>query len=95
MMTLTKEIGRAIAVKLLRGHVPKIQNIGLGNYIKNPRRTLISGGQRIPEVLLVHINDGNAFRCYAVKDSKANPVTIDDSKAYVIPIDTEVEQATI
>ena len=73
----------------------KIQDIGVGKYIKNPRGGKVSGNQKIPNVLLIHINDGNTFRCYAVKDAKAVPVTIDDSRAFVLPIDTDVEQVTI
>ncbi len=73
----------------------KIQTIGVGNYIRNPRKNIQSGGVRIPEVLRIAENNGNSFTCYPVKDSKTVPVTVDTTRYLQIPIDTDVQQVTI
>lgn len=74
----------------------KIQTIGVGNYIRNPR-----GGSPIDAlgmnigVLQIFENHGNYFLCFPVVDAKAVPVTLDKTKYRFIPIDTNVEQVTI
>lgn len=76
--------------------MPKIQNVGIGNYIRNPRGRYgdNSKGSNV-EVLQVASNEGNSFLCYPVLDPKANPVTIDTGRFQYIPIDTFVQQVTL
>lgn len=75
----------------------KIQNVGLGNYIRNPKgvRQTDAPGMNIIEALKITQNNGNSFLCYPVKDPKASPVTLDTTRFYDIPIDTMVERASI
>jgi len=76
--------------------MPKIQNIGLGNYIRNPRgRHGADSKQMNIEVLKVSENHGNSFLCYPVTDPKTVPVTVDTTRYQMIPIDTNVEQVSI
>lgn len=76
--------------------MPKIQNVGVGNYIRNLKgvKAKNSLGMNI-EVLKVDSNEGNAFKCVVVSDPSANPVKLDTTRYYMIPIDTQVEQVTI
>ena len=74
----------------------KIQNIGVGNFIRNPRgRHTPESKQQSIEVLQISSNQGNSFLCYPVKDAGAVPVTVDQSRHYFIPIDTNVERVMI
>ena len=73
--------------------MPKIQNIGLGNYIRNPRGRHISGGTKI-ELLQIASNEGNSFLCYPVTGKNSSQIIVDTTRYYYIPIDTDVEQAT-
>lgn len=76
--------------------MPKIQNVGVGNFIRNPRgrQGEDSRGTNV-EVLQVAVNEGNSFRCYPVTDAKAVPVTVDTTRFQFIPIDTMVQQVTL
>lgn len=74
----------------------KIQTIGVGNYIRNPRggHNSDSLGMNI-QVLQIAENHGNSFLCFPVTDPKSVPVTVDKTKYRFIPIDANVEQVTI
>lgn len=65
----------------------KIQNVGIGNYIRSPKH----GNQ----VMQVSIDNGNSFLCYPIKDSKASPVTLDTTSYTFVPIDTVVKKVTL
>lgn len=67
--------------------MPKIQNVGLGNYIRNPKNR--------KEVLRVDTNNGNSFTCYPVKAVHSTRVVVDTERYEQIPLDREVEQITI
>lgn len=69
----------------------KIQNIGVGNYIRSPKGRLAGG--KI-EVWQVAINNGNSFTCYPVTGKNSTKVTVDTTRYYDLPIDTEVDSAT-
>lgn len=74
--------------------MPKIQSIGLGNFIRNPRGTgTVSGGLKSREVMQVTTNNGNSFTCYPVM--AVNPLVLDKTRYLQIPIDTDVESASI
>lgn len=75
------------AAEFTRTFSYKISELEVGDFIRNPKK----GGQ----VLQLTRNDGNSFLCYPVKDPKASPVTLDGSRFYSIPMDTNVEQVTI
>lgn len=76
--------------------MPKIQNVGLGNYIRSPRgRHGQNSRQMNTEVLQVSRNDGNNFLCFPVVDARTIPVTLDTTRYQYIPIDTVVDQVTI
>ena len=76
--------------------MPKIEDVGLGNYIRNPRKTKSkSGDVLLGTVLRVEVNDGNAFRCHPIKSIDSTRVTIDTENFQFIPIGTNVEQVTI
>lgn len=75
--------------------MPKIQNIGIGNYIRNPRGTgATTGGVKSREVMQVFVQDGNQYRCHPVINARAVPVTLDMKRYIFIPVDTEVETAS-
>jgi hypothetical protein len=76
--------------------MPKIQNVGVGGYIRNPRgrHGEDSRGMNV-EVLQVAVNEGNSFRCYPVTDPKSVPVTVDTTRFQFIPIDTNVDQVSL
>lgn len=74
----------------------KIQNVGVGNFIRNPRgRHGVDSLQSNVEVLQVATDEGNSFKCFPVIDSKAVPVTVDTTRYQFIPIDTFVKKVTI
>ena len=75
--------------------MPKIQDVGVGAYIRNPHGGRESAGVRISNVLKVMNNDGNTFRCYPVKSVASGEATIETEVYYNIPIDTQVDQVTI
>lgn len=74
----------------------KIQNIGVGNYIRNPqgRHGMQSRGTNV-EVLKIEENHGNSFLCYPISDPSSVPVTLDKSRYLFIPIDTDVQQVSV
>ena len=76
--------------------MPKIQNVGVGNYIRNPKgvKARDSLGMSI-EVLKVESNEGNSFKCVVVSNASNNPVLLDTTRYYMIPIDTQVEQVSV
>lgn len=74
----------------------KIQNVGIGNFIRNPRGQHGSGSRQMNvEVLQVAKNDGNSFLCYPVTDAKTVPVTVDTTRFQQIKIDTVVDQVSV
>lgn len=73
--------------------MPKIQNIGIGNYIRSPRGRHAAGTTKI-EILQVAANNGDSFLCYPVVKKDSNTITVDTTRYYQIPIDTDVDQAT-
>lgn len=79
-----------------RCNMAKIQTIGAGKYIRNPRgiKGHNSGGMNV-EVLQIAVNQGGSYLCYPVTNTETNPVTVDTTRYYQIPIDTEVQQVTI
>lgn len=73
----------------------KIQTIGVGNYIRNPKGIRgVNSRQSNVEILKIYANNGNSFLCYPVKSVQSTRVILDTSQYYQIPIDTNVEQAT-
>lgn len=72
----------------------KIQDVGIGNYIRNPRgvKTKDGGGMGV-EALRIDRSEGNSFLCFPV--TSKTPLTLDRSRGLVIPRDSEVEQVTI
>lgn len=76
--------------------MPKIQDVGVGNYIRNPKgRHGADSRQTNVEVLKVSRSEGNGFLCYPVVDAAAVPPTLDTTRYQIIPIDTVVKQVTI
>ena len=76
--------------------MPKIQDVGVGSYIRNPRGRHGEGSRRMSiEVLQIASNQGNSFLCYPVTNARTVPVTVDTTRYQFIPIDTNVEQVTI
>ena len=76
--------------------MPKIQNVGVGNFIRNPRGIRNPDSREMNvEVLQVSINQGNSFLCYPVTDAKTVPVTVDTTRYQQIPIDTQVDQVSV
>ena len=76
--------------------MPKIEDVGVGKYIRNPRRGKNkSGDVPLASVLRIEANDGNAFRCHTIKRIDSTRVTIDSENYQFIPIGTNVEQVTI
>lgn len=74
----------------------KIQNVGVGNYIRNPKGVRLQDSDgRSFETLQVASNEGNSFLCYPVTNASTVPVTTDKTRYQFIPIDTMVEQVTI
>lgn len=75
--------------------MPKIQDVGVGNYIRNPRKVSRSSGVPKSAVMQVFKNDGNAFVCHPVKSSASGRVVLDLENYMYIPLDTQVDQVTI
>ena len=76
--------------------MPKIQNVGIGNYIRNPRGRRGSDSRQMNvEVMKIHSDEGNSFLCYPVTNTETDPVTLDTTRYQYIPIDTNVDQVTI
>lgn len=74
----------------------KIQNVGVGNFIRDPRgRHGDDSRSQNVEALIVVANEGNSFRCHPITDAKSVPVTYDLTRFQFIPIDTMVEQVTV
>lgn len=74
----------------------KIQDIGTGNYIRDPRGVKTTDGRGMNiRVLKVQANDGNSFRCHPIKSIRGSTVEIDTENFIQIPIDTQVEPVTI
>ncbi len=74
--------------------MPKIQDVGIGNYIRSPRgRRGQDSRQMNVEVLQVAQNNGNSFLCFPVVSK--NPLTLDTTRYQHINIDTVVDQVTI
>lgn len=73
----------------------RIQDVGIGNYIRNPRGGRESAGVRISDILKVMNNDGNTFRCYPVKSVNSGEATLETEVYYNIPLDAQVDQVTI
>lgn len=74
----------------------KIQNIGVGGYIRNPHGKMGTDSRETNiAVMQVFANNGNSFRCHAVLSSESGRVVLDMTRYLDIPIDTEVKQASI
>ena len=78
----------------------KIQNVGIGNYIRNPRGRLQPGSRGTAvEVLKINSNSGNSFLCFPVTGVKQGPdgseAVVDTTRYLQIPVGTEVEQVSI
>lgn len=73
--------------------MPKIQNVGIGNYIRSPRGRHAAGSDKM-ELLQIAANNGNSFLCYPVIKKDGTTITVDTKRYYDIPVDTDVEQAT-
>lgn len=76
--------------------MPKIQNVGVGGFIRGLKgmKGVDSRGTNM-EAWKVMTNEGNAFKCCPVLDGAANPVKVDETRHYMVPIDTRVDQVTI
>lgn len=72
--------------------MPKIQNVGVGNYIRDPKGVKAANGAR--QILKIDASYGNSFLCYPVKSYASGLATLNYSTHQFIPIDTEVEQVT-
>ena len=74
----------------------KIQDIGIGKYIRSPRgrRQSDSRGMAI-EVLKIVTDNGNSFTCYPVSSVNSGSANINTDRYYNIPIDSMVEEASI
>lgn len=84
---------RLITRKRGREPMPKIQNVGVGGYIRDPRGTHGADSRQTNiQILFVAKNDGNSFLCYPV--TATNPLTLDTTRYQQIPIDTNVQQVS-
>ena len=71
----------------------KIQNVGVGNYIRNPRGNRgLNSQQMNVEALRIDSNQGNSFLCFPVTAMNSGSPVVDTTRYLQIPIDTEVEQ---
>lgn len=83
-----------------KGQMPKIETVGVGKFIRNPRgrHSPDSRGTAI-EVLQIASNNGNSFTCFPVTAVNAGPdgpeAVLDTTRYQDIPIGTNVEQASI
>ena len=76
--------------------MPKISDVGVGGFIKNPRGTRLRGSNRTAvEVLKVSRNDGNSFLCIPVLEVKGTVVVLDSERHYFIQSDQFVDQVSI
>lgn len=73
--------------------MPKIQNVGIGNYIRNPEGRRLPG-TNIIELMQVSRNDGNSFLCYPVVGRVPGKTTLDTTRYLQVPLDTQVEVAS-
>ena len=73
--------------------MPRIQNVGVGNYIRNPKG--VRGDSSGVEVLQVGSNEGGSFICYPVISSASGKIVLNTKRYYNIPIDTMVDQVSI
>lgn len=73
----------------------KIENVGIGKFIQNPRGRSHSAGVAISKVLQVSSNEGNSFRCFPVTSVNSGSVVLDKTKYVHIPIGTNVQEVTI
>ena len=67
--------------------MPKLSDIGLGKYIRDPRNSR--------KVLKVETDTGNGFICYPVKEVHSTRVVLDTTVYQQLPKDFEAEEATI
>ena len=80
--------------------MPKIQDIGIGKYIRNPkgRKFENSKGSSV-EILQIASSQGNSFTCFPVTSTKVGAdgkeAILDKTRYLQIPVDTQVEQVTI
>ena len=78
----------------------RIQDVGVGGYIKDPRgrKQKDSRGTCVRALKVVQ-NNGNSFLCMPVVGVKQGPsgpeATLDTERYQQIPIDTNVDQVTI
>lgn len=73
--------------------MPKIQNVGVGGYIRNPRgRDAEDSRGMNTEILRVEGNDGNSFICFPVKRFDGGVPVIDTTRYQQIRVDTVVDQ---
>lgn len=72
----------------------RIQNVGVGKYIRNPKGMRPNSSSGI-ETLQIASNEGNNFLCYPVVSSESGRVVVDTTRYLHIPIDTDVQQVTI
>lgn len=70
----------------------KIQNIGIGNYIRDPRGAMAANGAK--QILKISDNYGNGFLCYPVKSFDSGVPTLIYTSHQIIAIDTMVEQVS-
>lgn len=76
--------------------MPKIQDVGVGGYIRNPKgRAGADSRQMNVEVLKVSENHGNGFLCFPVTKVASGVATLDKTRYQFIPIDTNVKQVSI
>jgi len=72
----------------------KIQNIGIGKYIRNPKGRKASDSTNV-EVLQIAENHGNAYLCFPVTGRRGTDVILDKTRYLFIPIDSNVNEVTI
>ena len=65
----------------------KLNDIGLGKYIRNPRRS--------KGVLKIETDTGNGFICYPVKEIHSTRVVLDLTKYQQLAKDFNAEEVTI
>ncbi|MCH7725603.1 MAG: hypothetical protein IH991_03855 [Planctomycetes bacterium] len=69
--------------------------IGLGNFIRNPRKTATSAGVKISSVLKIEKDHGDSFQCFPVQEVHSGRVVLNTKEYIFIPKDQNVEQVTI
>ena len=73
----------------------KIQNVGLGKFIRGPKGRRTSGNVRVGKAYQIVNNDGNSFRCFEVLSSDSGRIVLDETKWINIRLDQEVQEVTI